>query len=162
MKISRWCSSSTSSRSWSQSASLSRGPCLFTTVLSHPHSRIAQGRCLKTCYSNKRFNNNLEVFEMFVSPDFNITIHNVVMFFIFLCVCLSCSPSVGYLQPPSSEQYQITQSPSPCNPPQLQQQYSGEAWCQQIVKMNIFRILWTSEICVTSIINTGLICFIIV
>ncbi|XP_069003221.1 R3H domain-containing protein 2 isoform X7 [Embiotoca jacksoni] len=37
----------------------------------------------------------------------------------------STSPSVGYLQPPSSEQYQITQSPSPCNPQQLQQQYSG-------------------------------------
>uniref|UniRef100_A0A3P8VXF6 R3H domain containing 2 n=1 Tax=Cynoglossus semilaevis TaxID=244447 RepID=A0A3P8VXF6_CYNSE len=37
----------------------------------------------------------------------------------------STSPSVSYLQPPSNEQYQITQSPSPCNPPQLQQQYSG-------------------------------------
>ncbi|KAM3877548.1 R3H domain-containing protein 2 [Diretmus argenteus] len=37
----------------------------------------------------------------------------------------STSPSVGYLQPPSSEQYQITQSPSPCNPQQLQPQYSG-------------------------------------
>ncbi|XP_054472169.1 R3H domain-containing protein 2 isoform X5 [Anoplopoma fimbria] len=37
----------------------------------------------------------------------------------------STSPSVGYLQPPNSEQYQITQSPSPCNPQQLQQQYSG-------------------------------------
>ncbi|XP_029682333.1 R3H domain-containing protein 2 isoform X7 [Takifugu rubripes] len=37
----------------------------------------------------------------------------------------STSPSVSYLQPPSSEQYQITQSPSPCNPQQLQQQYSG-------------------------------------
>ncbi|XP_077947908.1 R3H domain-containing protein 2 isoform X13 [Gasterosteus aculeatus] len=37
----------------------------------------------------------------------------------------STSPSVGYLQPASSEQYQITQSPSPCNPQQLQQQYSG-------------------------------------
>ncbi|KAM9813627.1 R3H domain-containing protein 2 [Neosynchiropus ocellatus] len=37
----------------------------------------------------------------------------------------STSPSVGYLQPPSTEQYQITPSPSPCNPPQLQQQYSG-------------------------------------
>uniref|UniRef100_A0A8C6T7A4 R3H domain containing 2 n=1 Tax=Neogobius melanostomus TaxID=47308 RepID=A0A8C6T7A4_9GOBI len=37
----------------------------------------------------------------------------------------STSPSVGYLQPPSSEQYQITPSPSPCNPQQLQQQYSG-------------------------------------
>ncbi|KAM9410766.1 R3H domain-containing protein 2 isoform 2-T3 [Pholidichthys leucotaenia] len=37
----------------------------------------------------------------------------------------STSPSVSYLQPPNSEQYQITQSPSPCNPPQLQQQYSG-------------------------------------
>ncbi|XP_075881379.1 R3H domain-containing protein 2 isoform X7 [Nelusetta ayraudi] len=37
----------------------------------------------------------------------------------------STSPSVGYLQAPSSEQYQITQSPSPCNPQQLQQQYSG-------------------------------------
>ncbi|XP_068172168.1 R3H domain-containing protein 2 isoform X11 [Antennarius striatus] len=37
----------------------------------------------------------------------------------------STSPSVGYLQPPGSEQYQITQSPSPCNPQQLQQQYSG-------------------------------------
>ncbi|KAM4613539.1 R3H domain-containing protein 2 isoform 3-T3 [Polymixia lowei] len=37
----------------------------------------------------------------------------------------STSPSVGYLQPPSSEQYQITQSPSPCNPQQMQQQYSG-------------------------------------
>ncbi|KAM6947352.1 R3H domain-containing protein 2 isoform 7-T7 [Lycodopsis pacificus] len=37
----------------------------------------------------------------------------------------STSPAVGYLQPPSSEQYQITQSPAPCNPQQLQQQYSG-------------------------------------
>uniref|UniRef100_A0AAY4AUY5 R3H domain-containing protein n=1 Tax=Denticeps clupeoides TaxID=299321 RepID=A0AAY4AUY5_9TELE len=37
----------------------------------------------------------------------------------------STSPSVGYLQPPSSDQYQITQSPSPCNPQQMQQQYSG-------------------------------------
>ncbi|XP_030230484.1 R3H domain-containing protein 2 isoform X1 [Gadus morhua] len=37
----------------------------------------------------------------------------------------STSPSVGYLQPPSTEQYQITQSPSPCNPQQIQQQYSG-------------------------------------
>ncbi|XP_075997124.1 R3H domain-containing protein 2 isoform X2 [Genypterus blacodes] len=37
----------------------------------------------------------------------------------------STSPSVGYLQAPSTEQYQITQSPSPCNPQQLQQQYSG-------------------------------------
>ncbi|XP_054639441.1 R3H domain-containing protein 2 isoform X6 [Dunckerocampus dactyliophorus] len=37
----------------------------------------------------------------------------------------STSPSVGYLQPPSSEQYQITPSPSPCNPQQLQQQYSA-------------------------------------
>ncbi|XP_035245329.1 R3H domain-containing protein 2 isoform X2 [Anguilla anguilla] len=39
----------------------------------------------------------------------------------------STSPSVGYLQPPSSEQYQMTQSPSPCNPQQMQQQYSGVA-----------------------------------
>ncbi|XP_036386313.1 R3H domain-containing protein 2 isoform X1 [Megalops cyprinoides] len=37
----------------------------------------------------------------------------------------STSPSVGYLQPPSSEQYQMTQSPSPCNPQQMQQQYSA-------------------------------------
>ncbi|XP_061582717.1 R3H domain-containing protein 2 isoform X7 [Cololabis saira] len=37
----------------------------------------------------------------------------------------STSPSVGYLQPPNSEQFQITQSPSPCNPQPLQQQYSG-------------------------------------
>nr|XP_032641356.1 R3H domain-containing protein 2-like isoform X1 [Chelonoidis abingdonii] len=35
------------------------------------------------------------------------------------------SPSVGYLQPPGSEQYQMPQSPSPCSPPQMQQQYSG-------------------------------------
>nr|XP_054608195.1 R3H domain-containing protein 2 isoform X5 [Nothobranchius furzeri] len=37
----------------------------------------------------------------------------------------STSPSVGYLQPPSSEQFQITQPPSPCNPQPLQQQYSA-------------------------------------
>ncbi|XP_061544062.1 R3H domain-containing protein 2 isoform X1 [Phycodurus eques] len=37
----------------------------------------------------------------------------------------STSPSVGYLQAPSSDQYQIAPSPSPCNPQQLQQQYSG-------------------------------------
>lgn len=37
----------------------------------------------------------------------------------------STSPSVGYMPPPSNDQYQITQSPSPCNPQQLQQQYSG-------------------------------------
>uniref|UniRef100_A0A452I9P3 R3H domain containing 2 n=1 Tax=Gopherus agassizii TaxID=38772 RepID=A0A452I9P3_9SAUR len=36
------------------------------------------------------------------------------------------SPSVGYLQPPGSEQYQMPQSPSPCSPPQMQQQYSGQ------------------------------------
>uniref|UniRef100_A0A3P9A7A4 R3H domain-containing protein n=1 Tax=Esox lucius TaxID=8010 RepID=A0A3P9A7A4_ESOLU len=36
----------------------------------------------------------------------------------------STSPSVGYLQP-SSEQYQMSQSTSPCNPQQMQQQYSG-------------------------------------
>ncbi|XP_069614649.1 R3H domain-containing protein 2 isoform X1 [Ranitomeya imitator] len=34
------------------------------------------------------------------------------------------SPSVGFL-PPGSEQYQMPQSPSPCSPPQMQQQYSG-------------------------------------
>ncbi|KAM9534388.1 R3H domain-containing protein 2-like isoform 4-T4 [Salvelinus alpinus] len=38
----------------------------------------------------------------------------------------STSPSVGYLQP-SSEQYQMNPSTSPCNPPQMQQQYSGVA-----------------------------------
>ncbi|XP_062328453.1 LOW QUALITY PROTEIN: R3H domain-containing protein 2 [Osmerus eperlanus] len=37
----------------------------------------------------------------------------------------STSPTVGYLQSPSSEQYQMTPSPSPCNPQQMQQQYSG-------------------------------------
>lgn len=35
------------------------------------------------------------------------------------------SQSVGFLPPPGSEQYQMPQSPSPCSPPQLQQQYSG-------------------------------------
>ncbi|XP_076776583.1 R3H domain-containing protein 2 isoform X1 [Arvicanthis niloticus] len=35
------------------------------------------------------------------------------------------SPSVGFLQPPGSEQYQLPQSPSPCSPPQMPQQYSG-------------------------------------
>ncbi|KAM6039215.1 R3H domain-containing protein 2 isoform 4-T4 [Chlamydotis macqueenii] len=35
------------------------------------------------------------------------------------------SPSVGFLQPPGSEQYSMPQSPSPCSPPQMQQQYSG-------------------------------------
>ncbi|XP_063449467.1 R3H domain-containing protein 2 isoform X16 [Pan paniscus] len=35
------------------------------------------------------------------------------------------SSSVGFLQPPGSEQYQMPQSPSPCSPPQMPQQYSG-------------------------------------
>ncbi|KAL0611837.1 R3H domain-containing protein 2 [Plecturocebus cupreus] len=35
------------------------------------------------------------------------------------------SPPVGFLQPPGSEQYQMPQSPSPCSPPQMPQQYSG-------------------------------------
>ncbi|XP_057614137.1 R3H domain-containing protein 2 isoform X15 [Chionomys nivalis] len=35
------------------------------------------------------------------------------------------SPSVGFLQPHGSEQYQMPQSPSPCSPPQMPQQYSG-------------------------------------
>ncbi|XP_070645518.1 R3H domain-containing protein 2 isoform X6 [Bos indicus] len=35
------------------------------------------------------------------------------------------SPSVGFLQPPGSEQYQMPQSPSPCSPPQMPQQYSA-------------------------------------
>ncbi|XP_058869191.1 R3H domain-containing protein 2-like [Acipenser ruthenus] len=39
----------------------------------------------------------------------------------------STSPSLGFLQPQVSEQYQMPQSPSPCNPPQIQQQYSGVA-----------------------------------
>ncbi|XP_069440988.1 R3H domain-containing protein 2 isoform X3 [Ovis canadensis] len=38
------------------------------------------------------------------------------------------SPSVGFLQPPGSEQYQMPQSPSPCSPPQMPQQYSGLSW----------------------------------
>ncbi|XP_059417055.1 R3H domain-containing protein 2-like [Carassius carassius] len=37
----------------------------------------------------------------------------------------STSPSVGYLQPPSSDQYQMTQSAPPCSPQPMQQQYSG-------------------------------------
>ncbi|XP_073810893.1 R3H domain-containing protein 2 isoform X4 [Danio rerio] len=37
----------------------------------------------------------------------------------------STSASVGYLQPPSSEQYQMTQSAPPCSPQPIQQQYSG-------------------------------------
>ncbi|NXF84748.1 R3HD2 protein, partial [Eubucco bourcierii] len=37
----------------------------------------------------------------------------------------SSSPSVGFLQPPGSDQYQMPQSPSPCSPSQMQQQYSG-------------------------------------
>lgn len=36
------------------------------------------------------------------------------------------SPSVGFLQPPGSEQFQMPQSPSPCSPPQMPQQYSGK------------------------------------
>lgn len=52
---------------------------------------------------------------------------------------LSCSPSVGYLQPPSSEQYQITQSPSPCNAQQLQQQYTG-LFCFQVCCISRFSI----------------------
>ncbi|XP_054859286.1 R3H domain-containing protein 2 isoform X4 [Eublepharis macularius] len=35
------------------------------------------------------------------------------------------SPSVSFLQAPGTEQYQMPQSPSPCSPPQMQQQYSG-------------------------------------
>nr|XP_020734018.1 R3H domain-containing protein 2 isoform X5 [Odocoileus virginianus texanus] len=35
------------------------------------------------------------------------------------------SPSVGFLQPPGSEQYQMPQPPSPCSPPQMPQQYSA-------------------------------------
>lgn len=35
------------------------------------------------------------------------------------------SPSVGFLHPPGSEQYQMPQSPSPCSPPQMPQQFSG-------------------------------------
>ncbi|XP_054984710.1 R3H domain-containing protein 2 isoform X2 [Sorex araneus] len=35
------------------------------------------------------------------------------------------SPSVGFLQPPGSEQFQMSPSPSPCSPPQMPQQYSG-------------------------------------
>ncbi|XP_018425169.1 PREDICTED: R3H domain-containing protein 2 isoform X3 [Nanorana parkeri] len=35
------------------------------------------------------------------------------------------STSVGYLPPHGSEQYQMPQSPSPCSPQQMQQQYSG-------------------------------------
>lgn len=43
MKISKWCSSSTSSRWWYQSASLSRDRCLSTIASSLLHNRIAQG-----------------------------------------------------------------------------------------------------------------------
>ncbi|XP_025048487.1 LOW QUALITY PROTEIN: R3H domain-containing protein 2 [Alligator sinensis] len=40
------------------------------------------------------------------------------------------SSSVGFLQPPGIEQYQLPQSPSPCSPPQMQQQYSAQASTQ--------------------------------
>ncbi|XP_078545109.1 R3H domain-containing protein 2 isoform X4 [Lissotriton helveticus] len=35
------------------------------------------------------------------------------------------SSSVGFLQPPGSEQYQMPPSPSPCSPSQIQPQFSG-------------------------------------
>ncbi|XP_069086892.1 R3H domain-containing protein 2 isoform X3 [Pleurodeles waltl] len=35
------------------------------------------------------------------------------------------SSSVGFLQPPGSEQYQMPSSPSPCSPSQIQPQFSG-------------------------------------
>lgn len=104
MKTSRWCSSSTSSRWWYQSASLCRDPCLSTTVLLHLHNRIAQGEPRRRS----------SLVQVQLCAEFRP-----------LTTFLSCSPSVGYLQAPSSEQYQITPSPSPCNPQQLQQQYSG-------------------------------------
>lgn len=146
MKISRLCSSSTSSRWWYQSASLSRDQCLSITVLSHPHSRIAQGMyvCMKTSYSYKWVGSSIQkrltLFTVIIiavkvaqCSFVRVFRHIYKMYFLiykmyclyFLPFCQSYSPSVGYLQPPSSEQYQITQSPSPCNPQQLQQQYSG-------------------------------------
>lgn len=64
-----------------------------------------------------------------------VTFLPVHLFFSSFACVWSCSPSVGYLQPASSEQYQITQSPSPCNPQQLQQQYSGKTWFHQVVVM---------------------------
>lgn len=52
---------------------------------------------------------------------------------VFLPLCLYHSsllyfpsPSVGFLQPPGSEPYQMPQSPSPCSPPQMPQQFSGK------------------------------------
>lgn len=51
------------------------------------------------------------------------------------------SPSVGFLQPPGSEQYQMPQSPSPCSPPQMSQQYSGKStknlgWAGALLQKN--------------------------
>lgn len=117
MKISRWCSSSTSSRWWYQSASLSRDQCRSTTVLSHPHSRIAQGRHV-WLYAD----------GIFIQMSWQHSSHSGRTWSLSVSAFCPHSPSVGYLQPPSSEQYQITQSPSPCNPQQLQQQYSGMTW----------------------------------
>lgn len=147
MKISRWCSSSTSSRWWFQSASRFRDQCLSTTVLSHLHSRIAQGT-----HGDEYF---LYKYSVYKSPllvavcvfvwvcqydmyhDTGPVIPYIVIHYdtvgTIIWVFFSCSPSVSYLQPPSNEQYQITQSPSPCNPPQLQQQYSGERLFSAIV-----------------------------
>lgn len=48
-----------------------------------------------------------------------------------VCVCVCFSPSVGYLQPPSSDQYQMTQTTSPCSPQPIQQQYSGKSVTHQ-------------------------------
>lgn len=131
MKISKWCSSSTSSRWWCRSASLSRDRCLSTTAWSHLHNRIAQGehrwRSISVCQVSQKY---MLLVGKFSSKILLLLYYYTQIKSMFLSYSLmSCSPSVSYLQPPSSEQYQITQSPSPCNPQQLQQQYSGLICC---------------------------------
>lgn len=137
MKISKWCSSSTSSRWWYQSASLSRARCLSTIASSLLHNRIAQGEYeWRSFLFRKRKSTRVKLvtsaplgyFRDLEKHDRKMFVKTTSLMFLSHSL-LSCSPSVGYLQPPSSEQYQITQSPSPCNPQQLQQQYTGLTCC---------------------------------
>lgn len=64
MKISKWCSSSTSSRWWCLSASLSRHPCLSTTVSSHLRNRIAQGEHVSSHQSDDTKTHQLIIWQV--------------------------------------------------------------------------------------------------
>lgn len=64
---------------------------------------------------------------------------------------------MGFLQPPGSEQYQMPQSPSPCSPPQMPQQYSGKRMKNLWRAWSLARVNMTKWVVLLELVRVGMV-----